>query len=79
MVVDEPAAWCFDNASAVGGGVVRIALAESDSLGHCWRLRDDCQYAERLDKNFDARPQTRALTFEDLSEMVSNSSRRVGK
>lgn len=34
VVVDEPAAWRLDDASAVGGGVVRIALAQCHTLGH---------------------------------------------
>ena len=34
VVVDELAAWCFDNATTVGGGIVGCAFAESDTLGH---------------------------------------------
>lgn len=34
VVVDEDAAGGLDDAAAVGGGVVRLALAERDALGH---------------------------------------------
>lgn len=34
VVVDQLAARGFDNTSPVGGGVVRRALADGDSLGH---------------------------------------------
>jgi hypothetical protein len=34
VVVDELAAGCFDDAPAVGGGVVGVAFAEGDALGH---------------------------------------------
>lgn len=36
MVVNEFAAGGFDDTSAVRGGVVRLALAEGNTLGHCW-------------------------------------------
>ena len=36
MVIDELATGGLHNASAVGGGVVGLAFAEGDTLGHCW-------------------------------------------
>lgn len=35
MMVDKLATGGLDDSSAVGGGVVRSPLAESDTLGHC--------------------------------------------
>lgn len=35
MVVDKLATRGLDHPPAVGGGVVRRALAEGDTLGHC--------------------------------------------
>jgi hypothetical protein len=34
VVVDEFSTGCFDDSASVGGGVVRLAFAQSDSLGH---------------------------------------------
>lgn len=38
MVIDELATGCLYDAAAVGGGVVRCALAERDTLGHYRRV-----------------------------------------
>jgi len=35
VVVNEFAAWCFDDTAAVGGGVVGLAFAKSYPLCHC--------------------------------------------
>jgi len=35
VVVDEFAAWGFDDTTAVGGGVIGLALAKSYPLCHC--------------------------------------------
>ena len=35
MVVDKFPAWCLDNSSTVGSGVIGSALAEGNTLGHC--------------------------------------------
>ena len=44
VVVDELATWCLDHSADVRGGVIRGALADGDTLGHCWSLIDDiCQ------------------------------------
>lgn len=40
VVVNELATRCLHNPSAVGGGVIRVALAECDTLGHCGCYRD---------------------------------------
>lgn len=36
VMVDEDTTGGLDDAAAVRGGVVRLALAEGDALGHCW-------------------------------------------
>lgn len=35
MVVDKFSTGGLYHTSAVGGGVIRLTLAESDTLGHC--------------------------------------------
>lgn len=42
MMINEPATWCLYDAAAVGGSVVRCALAEGDTLGHYRRGELDC-------------------------------------
>ena len=49
MVVDELSSWCLYDTPSVGGGVVWLAFAECNTLGHCvldgetgetiWRVR----------------------------------------
>lgn len=42
MVIDKLAAGCFYDAAAVGGGVVRSAFAERNTLGHYRRVVGSC-------------------------------------
>jgi len=35
VVVDEFSTGCFNDSASIGCGVVRLAFAQSDSLGHC--------------------------------------------
>lgn len=41
MVDDQLASGSLDDPPPVGGGVVRLSLAESDSLGHFWSVVGD--------------------------------------
>lgn len=43
MVDDQLASGSLDDPPPVGGGVVRLSLAESDSLGHFWSVFGGCK------------------------------------
>lgn len=43
MVDDQLASRSLDDPPPVGGGVVRLSLAESDSLGHFWSVFGGCK------------------------------------
>lgn len=40
---DQLASGSLDDPPPVGGGVVRLSLAESDSLGHFWSVFGGCK------------------------------------
>lgn len=46
MVVDELSSWCLYDTPSVGGGVVRLAFAECNTLGH-WELDDNASEPTR--------------------------------
>lgn len=43
MVDDQLASGSLDDPPPVGGGVIRLSLAESDSLGHFWSVFGGCK------------------------------------